>query len=117
MRKSLRLSAALLIIGFALTALTGCNEEPIDTVWDGNYIYSSIYKCKTHGEDQEVLVDEVVADGKTYKYDHVSDYIYIGKTLFLDATFIGDEERRQVFFIKYSIEDNTHEVLCYDTEF
>lgn len=117
MRKSLRLSAAVLIIGFALTALAGCNEEPIDTVWDGNYIYSSIYKCKTNGEDQEVLVDEVVADGKTYKYDHVSDYIYIGKTLFLDATFMDDEERRQVFFIKYSIEDNTHEVLCYDTEF
>ena len=48
-----------------------------------------------------MLVDEVVADGKTYKYDHVSGYTYIGKTLFLDATFMDDEERRQVFFIKY----------------
>lgn len=118
MRKSLRMLAAVLIsVGFALTTLTSCNEEPMDTVWDGNYIYSGIYKCKTNGEDEEVLVEELSVDGKPYKYYCVSGYIYIGKTIFLDATYIDDEEHRQVFFMKYSIEDNAHEIICYDTEF
>ena len=109
--------AALICIGFALPLLAGCSQDPLDTVWDGNYIYSSIYKCKTNGEDEEILVEELSVDGKTYKYDFVSDYTYIGDLLLLDVTFIDDEENRQVFFLKYSIQDKTHEVLCYDTEY
>ena len=60
--------AVLICIGFVLIFLAACNEEPIDTVWDGNYIYSGLYKCKTNGEDEEVLVNELSVDGKTYTY-------------------------------------------------
>lgn len=109
--------AVLICIGFVLIFLAACNEEPIDTVWDGNYIYSGLYKCKTNGEDEEVLVNELSVDGKTYTFDYVRDYVYIGELMFLDVTFIDDEENRQVFFMKYSIQDGTHEVLCYETEF
>ncbi len=86
-------------------------------MWDGNYIYSGLYKCKTNGEDEEVLVNELSVDGKTYTFDYVSDYVYIGELMLLDVTFIDDEENRQVFFMKYSIQDGTHEVLCYEIEF
>lgn len=95
MRKSLRrLAAVLICIGFALTTLTSCNDKPMDTVWDGNYIYSSIYKCKTNGEGEEVLVDELSVDGKTYKISWVEDYSYIGETLFFGAFFKDSESSR-----------------------
>ena len=139
MRKSLRMLVAVLIcIGFALTTLTSCNDKPMDTVWDGNYIYSSIYKCKTNGEGEEVLVDELSVDGKTYKISGVEDYSYIGETLFFGAFFKDSESSentensenfensensgksensRRHFIVKYSIKDNTHEIICRDSEF
>lgn len=136
MRKSLRMLAAVLIcIGFALTSLTSCNDKPMDTVWDGNYIYSGIYKCKTNGEGEEVLVDELSVDGKTYKISWVEDYAYIGETLFFGAFFKDSESPenaententensgkseniRRHFIVKYSIKDKTHEIICRDSEF
>lgn len=112
-------TAVLICIGFALTFLTSCHKDPMDTVWDGNYIYSGIYRCKTNGEDEEVLVKELSVEDKTYKYvDYgVSDYAYIGETLLFGASFMDDEENKQFFLIKYSIKDKTHKMIFCDTEF
>ncbi len=109
--------AVLICIGFVLTFFAACNEEPMDTVWDGNYIYSGLYKCKTNGEDEEVLVNELSVEGKTYAFDYVSDYVYIGDLLLLDVTFIDDEENRQVFFMKYSIQNGTHALGSAEIDF
>lgn len=41
----------------------------------------------------------------------VSDYVYIGETLLFGVSFVGDEENKRSFLVKYSIKDKTHEVF------
>ena len=55
--------------------------------------------------------------GKTYAFDYISDYVYIGDLLLLDVTFIDDEENRQVFFMKYSIQNGTHALGSAEIDF
>ncbi len=109
-------TAVLICIGFVLTFLTGCHKDPMDTVWDGNYIYSGIYRCKTNGEDEEVIVDKLSLDGETYEYCGGREYCYIGETFYLGASYKDFYENKRTFVVKYEIKDKTYEIICRDKE-
>lgn len=93
-------------------------EEQMGT-WDGNYIYKGNIKCKTTGEDESVLIEQLVIENSVYDIDCVNDYFYKDDHIYmlLESKEYEEHEESLVlkikhsFLIDYSIENKSYEVL------
>ena len=119
-----KLLAGISIILFS-TSVTKCTytyEEIKPTPedmgqWDGNYIYKGNIRCKTTGEDESILIEQITMDNVVYEIDYVNDYFYKEDHIFMlleDTEYEEDNytiKNRHSFFVNYSIEDKNYDVI------
>lgn len=85
--------------------------------WDGNYIYKGNIRCKTTGEDESILIEQITMDNVVYEIDYVNDYFYKEDHIFMlleDTEYEEDNytiKNRHSFFVDYSIEDKDYEII------
>lgn len=125
---------ALMILFFLilLIGITSCTtyEEVVPhpddyAVWDGNYIYRGLYRCKTTGESESLLIKNIEYNGETYYFD-VDDYYYThsGKYLYYnnDIYYVFNTKKNKdlnetdsCFIVKYSTKDQNYIILYANT--
>ena len=82
--------------------------------WDGNYIYYGNKRCKTTGENEEILIEEVKYEGNNYYIVEALDYCFNDNNIyfiFSAKTLKNLEEFNSTLFVKYIIKTKTYEVL------
>lgn len=83
--------------------------------WDGNYLYFENYKCKTTGEDEQILIPEFTYEEKTYTYDEVISYKIINNNLYMNMRTtridFNDKQVYEYFIIKYMIEEQNYQII------
>jgi len=119
MLKKIILGLIILISSFYLIS---CNklEDVIPEIseygnWDGNYIYFENYKCKTTGEDEQILIPEFVYEEITYEFDDVTSYKIINNNIYMNMRTktidSNDHTIYHYFIIKYSIEEQNYQII------
>ena len=119
-----KLLAGVSILFFS-TSLVKCTytyEEikPLDEdmgEWDGNYIYKGNIRCKTTGEDESILIEELVVEDKVYTIDYINDYFYKDDHIYMlleSKEYTEDLSTlitKHSFLVDYSIANQNYEVV------
>jgi len=85
--------------------------------WDQNYIYFCNYRCKTTGEDEEVLITDITYNNVLYTVDCVSDYEFKDDDIYMCLRASSDldtiNENGVNFVVTYSIRDKTTKIIFF----
>ena len=119
MLKKIILGLIILISSFYLISCANLEDIiPNETEygnWDGNYFYFENYKCKTTGEDEQILIPEFTYEEKTYTYDEVMSYKIINNNIYMNMRTtridFNDKQVYEYFIIKYMIEEQNYQII------
>lgn len=84
--------------------------------WDGNYIYYGNVRCKTTGEDEQLLVEEIYYNEQIYKIDSLQKFDYINKDVYMIMSFNNENDQYINVFLKYDIMNKAVEILFVEEE-
>ena len=85
--------------------------------WDGNYIYKGNIRCKTTGEDESILIEELVVENKVYTIDYINDYFYKDDHIYMlieSNEYTEDLSTlitKHSFLVDYSIANQNYKVV------
>lgn len=84
--------------------------------WDGNYIYYGNVRCKTTGEDEQLLVEEIYYNEQIYKIDSLQKFDYINNDVYMIMSFNNENDQYINVFLKYDIMNKAVEILFVEEE-
>lgn len=110
----------LVLLSFALVGCKSYEDYiPLEEAygsWDGNYIYYGNVRCKTTGEDEQLLVEEIYYNEQIYKIDSLQKFDYINNDIYMIMSFNNENDQYINVFLKYDIMNKAVEILFVEEE-